>query len=229
MDIQVQFAGKIDIAELSALSEQLEGYSDKENISITSAQININPQIAQTRHYSEELGFRLTSKDKKYMVQIKKIGFTFSQIKDYESWERFQSIARELWEKYFNSLKPIKITRVGLRYINRIDIPATNFNLEEYFETYPRVFSGNKGNLSGFFLQLQIPQTEGNLAILNQTITNPPEPGYTSVLFDIDVFDLKQLNANDENAFWEKIKLLRMQKNKLFNESITLKTKELFS
>ncbi len=229
MDINVQFAEGVDISKLNALADKLEGYPTKENIFIARAQVNINHALSQTKHSSDQLGIRLISEDKKYVIQIKKTGFTFSRVNGYESWEIFQSKAKDLWELYFNNLNPIKITRIGLRYINRINIPALNFNLEEYFETYPKVFSGNNGNLSGFFLQLQVPQPDDNIAILNQTITSPLEPGYTSVLFDIDVLDRKHLDANNQEELWNRFQLLRMQKNKLFDDSITNKTKELFS
>src|SRR6185312_13100788 len=175
----------------------------------------------------ETLGIKLTSTDKKYIVQFRKNGFTFSIMNHYDCWESFSKKAKKLWKLYLKTLEPTKVTRVAVRYINRIDIPILKFNLEDYFETYPRVLKGNKGGLSGFFLQAHLPQKEGGFIILNQTITDPPEPGYTSIILDIDAYDLKQFEPT-KLELWERIELLRAQKNNIFENSITKKTREFF-
>ena len=48
----------------------------------------------------------------------------------------------------------------------------------------------------------------------------------TSILLDIEVFDMKMFDPQ-ENDFWRRVEILRQQKNTLFESSITQKTKEL--
>lgn len=227
IDINVEFKEEIEINKLEAFELQI--YPTKDKILVHTSQIQIGNANKQIHQSEDLLGFKLTSTDKKYVVQIKKNGFTFSELNGYDCWESFISKAKEAWDRYFDAFNPVKVTRVTLRYINKINIPALKFHLEDYFETYPRVFKDNKVDLSNFFLQVQIPQTEeGGLAILNQTVTEPSEPGYTSILFDINVFDPKQIESIEKDL-WKRVDLLRIQKNHLFENSITDKTRELFS
>ena len=176
----------------------------------------------------EKLGVRFTSTDGHYVLQAKKNGFTFGVVNFYEGWEKFYLEAKKLWDKYCEKIHPQKVNRVATRFINRIDIPSESFKLEEYFNTYPTVLKNKECNLSGFFLQVQIPQEGGGIAIITQTITNSVNPGITTpILLDIGVFEEKQFESLE--GAWEKLKILRNQKNKLFEDSLTQKAKDLFS
>jgi uncharacterized protein (TIGR04255 family) len=55
------------------------------------------------------------------------------------------------------------ITRLVVRYINKIDIPLPVGDLKEYLRTFPEVSSDLPQGLSGYFLQLQIPQEDNEL------------------------------------------------------------------
>lgn len=229
IDIQTQTASAIEASKLDdlALPTKLKDqYSLKDKIVSTSTSVTMpNIIISQNNDY---LGVKFISTNKRYIAQFKKTGFTFSEVNGYEDWTTFQARIKELWDVYQSNFNLSNITRIGLRYINKINIPFVKFDLAEYFETYPRIFSENKGDMSGFFLQAQIPQSEDNVAILNQTITNPSEPGHTSILLDIDVFNPHHIQPNNDEELWKSVELLRKQKNDLFENSITQKTRGLF-
>ena len=67
-------------------------------------------------------GFLFQERNKKKIVQALMDGFTFHKLKPYSNWENFSLEAKQLWEKYCELVKPEKVTRWDLRYINRIDI-----------------------------------------------------------------------------------------------------------
>jgi uncharacterized protein (TIGR04255 family) len=217
------FSDKMDSLKLKLKNE----YPTQTDIDMISAQID--HQIEEGTKFSatnEKLGVKFSSIDGRYILQAKKNGFTFSVINFYNGWESFHLEAEKLWKIYYDKIHPQKIIRVATRFINRIDIPSTNFKLEEYFNTYPTVLKDKEGIVSGFFLQVQIPQEEGGFAVITQTITTPSKPGITSILFDIDIFEAKQFESLE--MAWKKLEILREQKNKLFEDSLTQKTKELF-
>ncbi len=226
IDLRVILPERTDLSKVNKLIKN--DYPREEAIDNNTTTIRLEKQHTTVSTAHQNIGYKLSAADGKFIAQIKNNGFTFNILENYKNWEDFHAEANRIWKIYCEELAPIRVSRVALRYINRIDIPASKFNLEEYFNTYPHVFKNNTADLSALFMQVQIPQSEGGIAILNQTATNPPSPGYTSILLDIDVFDLKNFKPNDKEL-WERIELLRKQKNIIFEESITDKTRELFS
>ena len=74
-----------------------------------------------------------------------------------------------------------------------------------------------------FFLQIQVPQTEGGLGIIHQTVTTPIQAGYTSILLDLEVFDFQNLLPKDNNILWERINTLRDQKIVYLKNALLIK------
>lgn len=224
IDIQVQLGDNSHANLLEKLYEKIKAdYPKKESILLKTAQIDV--QKEQTSFINTEAGLKLSSLDKKYIAQIKNTGITFSIVNAYHGWNDLYEKAKKLWSEFYTVMKPVKITRVAVRYINRIDIPALKFDLEEYFNVCPKAFDIA---LSGFFLQIQIPQAEGGLAIVHQTATVPAQAGFTSILLDLDIFDFQDFQP-ESDEFWKRIDILRDQKDKLFENCITDKTRELFT
>lgn len=230
IDIRTQLVGNADLGVFVKSLQKDFPKQETLKTGVAEIQFSVSESKSSFKTSQEDVGFKLTSEISPYALQVRKDGFTCSLLEQnqYQDWLSFSSNAKKNWDKYVKLLKPQKITRVAVRYINRIDIPSLSFKIEDYFQTYPHILTNNNADISGFFLQVQIPQIkEGGMAILNQTITQPPSAGYTSIILDIDVFDLKIFAPKDKNL-WDRIELLREQKNKLFEESITDKTRELF-
>ena len=76
------------------------------------------------------LGSALWNDDKSKVLQFRLDGFTHNRLKPYESWTEFFSEAMKWWEEFKRVAKPIEITRLELRYINRLLLP--NQELEKY-------------------------------------------------------------------------------------------------
>ena len=90
------------------------------------------------------------------------------------------------------------MTRVAVRYINRLELPLPLKDFRDYLRTVPEVSPALPQGLSTFFMQLQIPQEEIKaLLILNQSLLPPSEPGQEqksiSLLLDIDLFRAQEL------------------------------------
>jgi uncharacterized protein (TIGR04255 family) len=226
ISIQVQ-PGK-DVADnyLEKIYKKLEpNYPNKENFLLKTAAVDV--QNEQTSFITREAGLKLSSPDKKYVIQIKKTELTFSILNEYHGWDDLCRNTKAIWKDFIEQVKPLHTTRVATRFINRIDIPALRFEPRDYFNVYPHTFDGI--DLSGFFMQLQIPQQpEGGLAILHQAASPPVKAGYTSILLDMDIFDFKNFPP-DSDDLWKRMDILRAQKNVLFENCITDKTRELFS
>jgi uncharacterized protein (TIGR04255 family) len=122
-----------------------------------------------------------------------------------------------------------QVTRVGVRYINQLDLPSTMRDFNDYIRTYPQVSSDLPQALAGFFSQVQIPLPDIE-AMLLVTVTTvpPPSVNVASVVLDIDVFK-ENLKPMPDSKIWESLDVLRRRKNLAFEACITNNTRELIS
>lgn len=173
-------------------------------------------------------GYLFQSKKENKIVQARLDGFTFNKLRPYENWAQFHAEARELWKLYNKIAKPISVDRIALRYINRIEIPLPFEDFSEYILTNPQIAPGLPQSLSHFIMRIEIPNDEiGAIAIITQTMQRQTETHKLPLIFDIDA--IKEANyTNEDSGMWDDFNLLRRFKNKIFFNSITEKTKELF-
>lgn len=227
LDIQVEAAEGLTANSLASCQDSVrDDYPTKRELKAAYAHIEVGRQLS-TSTTSEELGFAFVSKDEKQLFQVRKNGFTANRLAPYSLWEKFSQEARKLWIIYRDAAKPRRITRVALRYINRIDIPDSPAELKDYFRTSPEVASELPQSMSGFFMQLVLPLEDVRASVnIVQTIVEPPRPGVVSVVLDLDFFRTAELPESDEDL-WKLFEELRSKKNFVFEACITEKTKEL--
>ncbi|HEY9803131.1 MAG TPA: TIGR04255 family protein [Leptolyngbyaceae cyanobacterium] len=194
----------------------------------------VNPQLLPL--YNKTEGYIFTAQDDKKIIQARTNGFTFSKLKPYESWEKFYGEAYQLWEQYSQLTNPVEVTRLGLRYVNKINIPAKGkIELKDYIRTLPEIADNLSVVMEGYFMQLIVyhPEYHPSKAIINQTIgeitENDNGEKLIPLIFDIDVFQEVSISHNEKekirNIFESNLRCLR---NEIFFKTITDKTKELF-
>ncbi|GAA6617314.1 TIGR04255 family protein [Scytonema sp. NUACC26] len=195
----------------------------------------INPRLFSMSNQPE--GYIFISNDQEKIIQAKLQGFTFSKLKPYQSWKDFYGEAYELWQKYVEITSPLKVVRLGLRYVNQINIPLPReggIELKQYIKTLPEIPSDLSVAIEGYFMQLVLSHTQyqPSRAIINQTIgqmlENQESKKAYPLIFDIDVFQEVNLAPDDEEIgkiFEVNLKCFRED---IFFKSITEKTKELF-
>lgn len=178
-------------------------------------------------------GLKLTSNDGTRVLQIRDDGFTFSKLNPYESWDKFVSEAKKLFEIYVDETKPNHADRIALRYINAVKIKEKSFKLEDYFSTYLKLDDSLPQGLVQFFSRYFIKddQSENTFAIINQTVEENSDisSDFTTVMFDIDVFQANLKLDLDPSIFWKEIEVLKKLRTRIFEGSLTAKAKELFN
>ena len=186
------------------------------------------PEVSQSAT-GEPDGYLFTSVDGRQVVQARLDGFTFSRLKPYDKWTTLRDEAQELWQHYVRIASPETVTRVALRYINRIEIPIPMRDFKDYILTTPEIAPDLPQGLGSFFMRLVIPDPKAQaVAIVTETMEPIDESrNRLPLIFDIDVFRMAAFNIQD-NAMWEAFEYLHYLKNDIFFKSITLKAKELF-
>jgi len=231
IDLRVTLPPGVDLPRLGKLADQVsKEYPEKQERRSGGIQIEfkegkiLDPHIIEGRPD----GYLCYSSDKLQLVQFRLDGFTFNRLKPYTSWDGVRGEAFRLWELYRKSVEPTLISRVAVRYINRIEIPLPVVDLEDYLTGPPSTPPNIPGDVSSFLTRVVMRESStGVEAIITQTGDSPTKPGQTALLLDIDVISAAVYDK-DGKAAWEMLNSLRELKNRIFFESITPKALELF-
>ncbi len=230
LDIQVKPRDELTLIALEDIQKGHEAeYPTRQNRMYFQSEFSIDPDKPLSIASRSQIGYNFVSVDERQIVQVGLNGFTFNRLVPYESWETFSAEARVWWNIYRNIAKPEAIIRLAVRYINRLDLPLPVEDLKDYLKTVPEISGDLSQELSGYFMQLRLPQDdiEGNL-ILSEALIAPVKPNAISVVLDIDLFRDSKI-PNNEEAIWEYFEQLRIKKNIIFLACITERTKELIS
>jgi len=174
------------------------------------------------------VGYRYDSTDRKYVIQVKAQSFTLSRLAPYESWEPFRDEARRLWERFVSIVKPARLTRAAVRYINQIPLPPPAVKLEDYFTTYPQISQQLPQDLQSFAMQVIMPIEKwgATLSLIHASL--PITEKALPINLDIDIFKIVPDGFSSEDEAWTLLENLREQRNSVFEGCITDKTRELF-
>lgn len=227
--IHLQIEAALSIDRLSeGLLPNLLGYSASPIVD-SKLTGRIRGGALQAEASQEPAGFILTKAEGNRKVQVRVDGFSFSWLAPYDRWEPFREEAKQIWSAYSAMAGSPKIVRLGLRYINQLDLPLPIRDLRDFVRTFPEVSSDLEQSLEGFFLQLRSPISDLDATmILNQTLVPPPRPDVAAMILDIDLFRNFNSGPSDEEV-WRVLERFRVRKNMIFEGCITNRTREVIS
>jgi uncharacterized protein (TIGR04255 family) len=230
IDIHTTFALPPDLARLETFHSAISGeYPTKQRRVKWQGQIALRPGAVQQAVRQEAEGLMLKSDDGQRVVQARQDGFTFNWLKPYPTWEKFRNEARKHWERFTAMFNPEAVTRLGLRYINRIELPIPFNDFRDFVRTAPDVAPGMPQGLSSLFMRLEIPdEKRGLIAIITETLEHPVGDGKRlPFIFDIDIVRTAPFEPSSDRI-WRTFEDMRELKNEIFFNSITERAKEMF-
>lgn len=139
---------------------------------------------------SKEMGNKLIarSEDGKNLAQLGPRFLAVNRLRPYIGWEEeFRETIIARFHEAQGQYGFTTVSRIGLRYINKIDLEQAPVAWNEWFAVplpVPAAIPNQGGHFQSHFRQTIGPSTE---AILNFGVMPPVAPGWTSVLLDIDV------------------------------------------
>jgi uncharacterized protein (TIGR04255 family) len=132
------------------------------------------------------------------------------------------------WRKLNDILEVKVLERIGLRYINRIELPASKVELGEYFEFYPFVGPNLPQNMESFILGSEFSYAEGRDRCRVQLAPVPASSGgITAFILDIDYF-LAQPEAVKVSEVLGWVEEAHSRVEEVFEGCITDRLRELF-
>ena len=192
---------------------------------------SINVDQGEVSHHREQLGFELALKDGAEMAMLEKKKFVFVQRAPYDRWEYFCEQATSLLGYVVEVLKVEAFERIGLRFVNRIDIPLTDgrpITTDDYVTVK---FNGplqDRGIIEEFQMRVVKPTDKDGIHYALVLATTPsPLPGLASILLDIDVFTKKAISSSGPELMGT-LDEMRSLKNNIFEECLTDQARALF-
>lgn len=175
---------------------------------------------------------QMISADGFQLLQFRKGGFSFNRLKPYSSLDEYLSDIEAGWNVFRELTKPVRVTKVTLRYINRLPLPVGehgNLRLSDYLERAPRVPDESDLALQGFLHRhMAVEETTGNQTSI-VLASEQVEGNYLPVILDITSFKHVEAEPEDFKTLHETIHSLRNLKNRVFYNSITKTCRELFN
>lgn len=147
-----------------------------------------SPPTEQPKPERARYGFRLESEDNRHIAMFTRDYFSFSQLKPYDSWETFQTEALRIWAIHEKLTGPTEIKRIGVRFINRLEVPSANLNPGDYLKGLPE--SPGDFPRFGFVYRDDLVVSEYPYRVkLIRTVqpSDPSTPERVALLLDIDV------------------------------------------
>jgi uncharacterized protein (TIGR04255 family) len=228
--IGLRFADPIDSATLDKVSSALKPFYPREDI-LKGVQFQMRLDATSAASQSiEQIGYRLSSPDQTHLLILTPTppSLTMSQLAPYPGWDQFFARFCRDWDAWKKSVGYRKVIRVGVRYINRIDIPTAEPVLyeEQFLNVYPDI-PEVLGPMMQYALQTQLSITDiGCILTLNSSVVPSPLIGHRSFVIDLDI--AKDSPPQNDDAIYELISRIRIAKNRVFEACITDRARELF-
>jgi uncharacterized protein (TIGR04255 family) len=195
--------------------------------------VGLDPTGGPPAVMQHPVGYRLRSIEQTDFMLVLPDGIAAARLTPYPGWEHLRERARQGWSEWRRNVNHSPPKRIGIRYINRIDVPIKEggfFDIDAYLKFAPRVPDFSKHPLNGFLVQATKPTDleHWSVAIASTIVSPQPLIDFLSLSLDIDVFRT-ELIPGREADLWDCVEAARELKDDVFESCITDEARKLFA
>ncbi len=162
------------------------------------------------------------------MLQVAPNLLTINQLKPYSTWPQFKEMILKAYSTYLGLSQPNSIDRIGLRYINQIDIPQKSFDLERFLLVFPNFPQGYPENYNNLLLRTEFPyEAEQEVLILIIASALSPKEAFSSFILDLD-YGMPKVAGKSLKEIEERLERAHTRIEQVFEASITNETRQLW-
>jgi len=230
IDIRVANPGEVALSKVTEGAETLTN-DFPSRLPIQQLQMGFQADVNQPgtglfTNNQELLGWRLVSKDQDRILQLQRIGFSYSHLPPYSDWENFRSEAKKYWSTFRKTLGAGAVSRVAVRVINKIPIPKAEVDISKYLTVYPVVPETMPSIANALFMQLQLsmPHIYPDARAIVNIASGPPDESGAHLILDADLF-IERI-VSDDKEMWDILEKLGLEKDVIFEACITDEVRE---
>ncbi len=229
--LQLQFPDPLTDRELERVAKKAK-YDEHQEMIDYNVEIKVHNNSATPGIQATKKWHRMSSRDGADSFSVQRDSITVARSAPYPGWGKFF----ERFCRDYDSTKSIignrRISRIGLRYINRIDAPTIKGKLPDvsaYLNIYPRLPHLAIGDVraSNVRFEYHDPKTE-LISLVTSGTAEPVLLNHDSYFLDIDIIKSKDIAVKIEDVL-EQITHMRQAKNEMFESCITDRTRELIN
>jgi uncharacterized protein (TIGR04255 family) len=229
--IELRFRERLNQNQVAATSRHLtQHYPHEGEFKFVLVSVDMGHDAATVQR--ELSGFRRVNDDNTTVCVITEVYLATSVLAPYPGWNQFLPMVQRNYEILRREVGVAAVSRIGIRNINRIDIPLPHdggaIRVSDYLRCYPE-FPSDFQPVTGFALQGMAQLPDDRLAVtINQARIESPLIDHESIVLDIDVGRTDDIPFRAE-AMWEVVGMMRIKKNMLFEACLTDRARELFA
>jgi uncharacterized protein (TIGR04255 family) len=229
--LELRFEGALTDRDLARARDRFKSaYPTIEKVEQFEVQFKEDKVLPPKRTLSH---FKMTARNAVDIVMFGRQTLGTVRLAPYENWENLRGSAQGNWEtfeKVFGTRK--RVTRIGARFINRIDVPEAVVKIRpfvELFRTHIALAPGVAEQIGAFSYAVTAfhKETGAKLGIQAGIVQPPALLEHVSFTFDIDAYwDSEIPQRIDE--MWARADILRLAKNDIFEKTVTDELRVLF-
>lgn len=166
--------------------------------------------------------------DETALVQLGQGVLTVNHLKPYPTWNEFAPMIRRAFDVYREVAQPKALQSVTLRYINRIEIPESDVDLQEYLQFYPFLGPHLPQTINAFIVGAQVPFDDERDALrLQLTSTASGTPTMATFILDLN-YSLANAGAVSLDSVFNWIDQAHLRIEDAFEACVTDKLRAIF-
>lgn len=219
--IEVRVDGLIDEPKKEKAGKKLSKFYPNERRQMNKGiSVDFDRDLASVEHVGTVI--TRSNEDENELLLLGPNGVAVSQLATYPGWDVFFGRFQRDWAAWKSVVGHRKLVQIGLRYLNRIDVPMVDHvaRHEDYL-TLQIQLPSRYSKMLGYSLMAQLPLKDIQcVATINSGAVQSPIPGYAGFLLDIDI--VRQVDVPQKDADIEELlEVMREAKNDVFQSFIT--------
>jgi uncharacterized protein (TIGR04255 family) len=171
--------------------------------------------------------FQLVDADGLRLLSLGPDVLSVNVLKPYDGWEHFRPRITNALRAYVEVSGADRVSRIGVRYVNKVVVSASSIPLPQYFSIGPSMPPGLPGTVTAFLNRAEHVFEDGAKLIVTFASIDA-EKGTSALLLDLDVV-WEGTTPLDISAALEKVDDLHEREGDAFEALITDKTREVFN
>lgn len=227
--VQISFEKAIGVTDVDRVADRLlKSYASRSDRQTMTA--SLDTASGKLISSIQKVGVELRDDFATKVLIIDTSFLLLSALAPYGGWDALESRLMDEIERFRKIVGPLKLSRLGMRFVNRIDAPVANGapDYGRYVRAQPTHLALPDVPMSGFLVQISQPlHLEGGSYTLSCGSVESPLLGYFGISVDIDVSVTKSMTLHLQKIL-DILREMRNQKNYLFESIITEEARSMF-
>ncbi len=162
------------------------------------------------------------------LVRILTSAVSVHEVRPYAGWNAFRACAREVFSVYEAHMPPRTISRIGVRYVNRLELPADCGDLKLWVTSAPDIPEGLPQFVSTYAVEIAMPQPDlpATVGIMRQALLEVQDSIAVPIILDIELVSNAPVGMA---TAWDVIEMLHEREHLIFEHTITDRVRSLIA